>query len=99
MDPPSSPGVQIRTNGTKVGWDSDSYYMFNVPETEFDTENNCKSPTDCPDDDEGRDDAPWTAVSQHTQTDYRLSQKNRREAILLRFVFVPKALFCKNLME
>lgn len=54
---------QIRANVTKLGWDSDSYYEFNVPETESLTENNCKSPTDCPGDDEGRIIFPWTAVS------------------------------------
>lgn len=43
--------------------------MLNVPETEFDTENSCKSPTDCPDDDEGRDNMPWTAVNQQTLFD------------------------------
>eukprot|EP00903_Cladosiphon_okamuranus_P016293 g15025.t1 len=44
------------------GWDSDAYYEFNVPVTESYTENNCKSPTDCPDDDEGRQVFPWTAI-------------------------------------
>lgn len=37
--------------------------MFNTPETKVNTENNCKSPTDCPDDDQGRSNAPWAAVS------------------------------------
>ncbi|CAM9405596.1 unnamed protein product, partial [Scytosiphon promiscuus] len=52
----------IRANITKSGVEVDSYYMFNVPETESQTENNCKSPTDCPDDDEGRDTNPWSAI-------------------------------------
>lgn len=58
--------IQIRANSTKSGWGSDSYYAYNVPETEFNTENNCKSPTDCPDSVEGHDTGyPWTAVSMH----------------------------------
>ncbi|CAN0562576.1 unnamed protein product, partial [Ectocarpus sp. 12 AP-2014] len=36
--------------------------MFNVPETESPTENNCKSPTDCPEDDEERDEFSWAAL-------------------------------------
>eukprot|EP00903_Cladosiphon_okamuranus_P008962 g8576.t1 len=52
----------IRANITKSGVESDQYYTFNVPETESPTENNCKSPTDCPDDDAGREVYPWTAL-------------------------------------
>ena len=54
--------IQVRTNASKVGWDSDSYYAYNVPDTESQTENNCKSATDCPGDENDRDFAPWTAV-------------------------------------
>ncbi|CAN0021601.1 unnamed protein product [Pylaiella littoralis] len=52
----------IRANITKVGYEAASYYMFNVPETRAATENNCKSPTNCPGDDEGRDVFPWTSL-------------------------------------
>ena len=54
---------QLRSNVTKSGREPGSYFMFNTPETESPTENNCKSPTDCPADDLGRELAPWTAVS------------------------------------
>lgn len=77
MASPSSSVIQIRANGTKVGWDSESYYMVNVPETGSRTKNNCKSPTDCPEDDEGRDDAAWTSVSQRTQVDNCLLPNNQ----------------------
>lgn len=59
----SLPFPQIRANATKTGVAMDSYYMFNAPKTTAATENNCKSPADCPDDDQGRELAPWTAVS------------------------------------
>ncbi|CAM9263174.1 unnamed protein product [Hapterophycus canaliculatus] len=52
----------IRANVTKNGAVMDSYYMFNTPKTTATTENNCKSPTDCPDDDQGRALYPWTAL-------------------------------------
>ncbi|CAM9216529.1 unnamed protein product, partial [Ectocarpus fasciculatus] len=55
-------GYTIRANITKSGFESDSYYMFNIPVTTATTENNCKSPTDCPGDDQGRNLAPWTAL-------------------------------------
>ena len=54
--------VQIRANTTKAGADTDSYWQVNTPDTSSDTENNCKSPNDCPDDDNGRDVIPWTKV-------------------------------------
>lgn len=37
--------------------------MFNTPKTKAYTENNCKSPVDCPGDDQGRVFAPWTSVN------------------------------------
>lgn len=40
--------------------------MFNTPETDASTENNCKSPTDCPEDNEGRDFYPWNSVRNST---------------------------------
>lgn len=48
---------------TKSGVVTDAYYMFNIPLTTATTENNCKSPTDCPEDGQGRYLAPWTTVS------------------------------------
>ncbi len=59
------PSIQVRTNATKIGWGPNSYYEFNVPETESYTENNCKSATDCPSGDEGQENIPWTAVSKY----------------------------------
>lgn len=55
--------LQIRANTSKIeDLDDDYYFEVNTPNTDSSTEASCKSPTECPDDDDGRDRMPWTKV-------------------------------------
>lgn len=54
---------QIRANITKNDpSDPDGYRELNTPDTNFNSENNCKAPDVCPPPYDGRDSVPWTKV-------------------------------------